>query len=383
MHPIGVGSEVPASSSHCVAWETEVRQPTHEEETRRLTREEEIKYTRAVQDLLRLRRSRERCGAVELCSFSNLQHVVLSAETAYEETRKGEGEREEREREGRGREGMEKEEWDMERRGREGMGKLLDANGGMVVGLVRRYASRRVTVGREEYEKEKRGREGLEKLMGANGGMVVGLARRYASRRVTVRNLIVAGYGGLIEGIKRFDPGRGFRLSTYCYWWIRHAIIQSAVDQSSIIKLPAYMHRQHMLASRRPAPPSTSALPSTSAPPVESKQNRRLTPGSVRSPRSLEGDVGTGESLGSTIPDPAIECSEIRYMQQEVQGALRQAILGLPLLPLVLVLVRVELFVMRVQLLLMCLVWCKLLDPVQRDALSPSPCSCLCPPTSL
>ncbi|CAI5977162.1 unnamed protein product [Closterium sp. NIES-65] len=356
----------------------------------------------------------------------------------------------------------------------------------MVVGLARRYASRRVTVGREEYEKEKRGREGLEKLMGANGGMVVGLARRYASRRVTVRNLIVAGYGGLIEGIKRFDPGRGFRLSTYCYWWIRHAIIQSAVDQSSIIKLPvpaplppfhpalsfvlpftnspspdfpasnprppssrrtrtvsnmlahhhrsispfspfppfssfpclvapllsialspfaclslfvfsyshnflsiqfpaskAYMHRQHMLASRRPAPPSTSALPSTSAPPVESKQNRRLTPGSVRSPRSLEGDVGTGESLGSTIPDPAIECSEIRYMQQEVQGALRQAILGLPLLPLVLVLVRVELFVMRVQLLLMCLVWCKLLDPVQRDALSPSPCSCLCPPTSL
>ncbi|CAI5463172.1 unnamed protein product [Closterium sp. Yama58-4] len=131
--------------------------------------------------------------------------------------------------------------------------------------------------------------------------------RRYASRRVTVEELIVAGYGGLIKGIERFDPDRGFRLSTYCYWWIRHSIIQSAVDQSSIIKLPAYLHSQHMLTRRQRAHPSTTAPSSTSptlstsAPLVESNQKRGLTPGSVRLPRSLEGDAGTGESLGVSI----------------------------------------------------------------------------------
>ncbi|GJP38281.1 hypothetical protein CLOM_g22740, partial [Closterium sp. NIES-68] len=251
--------------------------------SRLLSRDEEIKYVLAVQAARRLRRSRG----------------------------------------GRGRAEAPEEEDERERMGGEGR-------------------ERRGRGGREEYEREERGTEGMERILAANGGMVVSLAQRYARGGVTMGDLIAAGYRGLVKGIERFDPGRGFRLSTYCYWWIRHAVMQSAMDQSCLIRLPTNLHRQHSHLRPHRAQPSTSASSSASAQSTSSKQlkfkeRRKLTPASVYWPQPLEDRVGRGrggdhdggENMGSTIADPSIECPETRYMQQELQGALKRAVLEL------------------------------------------------------
>ena len=47
---------------------------------------------------------------------------------------------------------------------------------------------------------------------------------------------------GLIKAAEKFDPERGFRLSTYATWWIRQAITRSIADHSRTIRLPVHMH---------------------------------------------------------------------------------------------------------------------------------------------
>jgi RNA polymerase sigma-32 factor len=60
-----------------------------------------------------------------------------------------------------------------------------------------------------------------DRLLGSQLRLVIKLAREVAARREDVDDLIQEGALGLIQGIRRFDPSRGARLSTYAAWWIR------------------------------------------------------------------------------------------------------------------------------------------------------------------
>ena len=71
--------------------------------------------------------------------------------------------------------------------------------------------------------------------------LVISVARRYAYRGLELSDLIQEGAVGLIRGIQRFDPGKGYKFSTYSHWWIRQAVSRAVIDQGRTVRLPAHI----------------------------------------------------------------------------------------------------------------------------------------------
>lgn len=93
---------------------------------------------------------------------------------------------------------------------------------------------------------ERRGRRARERFIRANLRLVLSVADRYRSVPVHYRDdLIQAGNLGLIKAVERFDPTRGYRFSTYAYWWIRQGINQFLERSSRTIALPT-THAAHL-----------------------------------------------------------------------------------------------------------------------------------------
>lgn len=86
------------------------------------------------------------------------------------------------------------------------------------------------------------GRKAKSIMVQSNLRLVLSICRKYQGYGMALQDLMVEGIAGLLKGVERFEPTKGFKFSTYAHWWIRQAVTRSLSDQSRVVRLPVHLH---------------------------------------------------------------------------------------------------------------------------------------------
>lgn len=174
-----------------------------------------------------------------------------------------------------------------------------------------------------------------DELVRRNLRLVVAVARRYRHSPIGFADAIQEGNLGLLKAIDRFDVHRGFRLSTYASWWIRHHIVRAIADRGRLVRQP--VHRVEALArlgkARRAlgASPTAHELAAATGLRLSTVQGALVPAFTVQLSLDAPDGGDLDRPLEESLIDPQSEVEELpeRLAREQEEQRLRAALAAL------------------------------------------------------
>lgn len=154
-----------------------------------------------------------------------------------------------------------------------------------------------------------------QRLAECNLRFVISVAKQFIHLGIPLEDLIMEGNLGLMTAIEKFDPTRGFKLSTYAVWWIRQSILNALAEKGRTVRLPlnqvGLLLRVRRAAQdfyqqneRNPLPEELAQILSLPIEKVECVLQNASTEFSLDKPMDDESDTCFVDTLESSTPAP-------------------------------------------------------------------------------